>query len=126
MCLPNSLSFPLTIPLSLTPTLSLTLLNSLSLYLSIYLSLSVANKWLAQQVTQSKFQIIITVIQFDVGGVQFSVERNFAVSIRRKFRWSTRDADNFAQAAASVNPELKFPISQAMVHCDGKWELHEE
>ena len=21
---------------------------------------------------------------------------------------------------------MQFPISQAMVHCDGKWELHEE
>ena len=22
--------------------------------------------------------------------------------------------------------DMQFPISQAMVHCDGKWELHEE
>ena len=46
-----------------------------------------------------------TVIHFYFGSVQFSVKRKFAVSVRRKFRWREMDPE---QAAASVNPELKF------------------
>ena len=30
---------------------------------------------------------LVTVIHFYFGGVQFSVKRKFAVSVRRKFRW---------------------------------------
>ena len=52
--------------------------------------------------------IVCTVIHFYFGSVQFSVKQNFAVSVRRKFRYCERDLDDFEQAAASVNPELKF------------------
>ena len=49
-----------------------------------------------------------TLIHFYFGSVQFSVKRKFVVSVRRKFRWRERDPGNFEQAAAFVNPELKF------------------
>ena len=39
---------------------------------------------------------------------------------KRKFQ-----GNQFASLGKSRS-EDEFPISQAMVHCDGKWELHEE
>ena len=42
-----------------------------------------------------------TVIHFYFGGVQFLVQRKFAVSVRRNFRLRWRDTD-------CVNPDLKF------------------